>query len=300
MRETTSFGAIVPPITRDESGSGDARRPTWVGRYLDLLGLEAPPRRNSAGLATIARRHAEAVPFHNLDLQVGEPGPVRVEAALDAVLGGRGGTCFELNLALGTLLDALGYHVRLVAGRVWQADRVGIPHGHLALLVRPVGTPTWITDVGFGDRWMVAPFPDGDERVGVAGVGVGAGGEVDISVEGVRWYRLSRTPLVPADFDAAKWYFATGPDTRLNRSLVCSIATATGRVTLADRRLITLDGTERAERRLAADSEILSVYRDLFGLTLDRLPRPRRRDADGHDWFGQPSTAAHHSQAAGI
>ncbi len=49
---------------------------------------------------------------------------------------------------------------------------------------------------------------------------------------------------------------------------ICSLATATGRVSLAGMRLITTTGQERSERELADVGERRAVLRDVFGVDL--------------------------------
>lgn len=61
------------------------------------------------------------------------------------------------------------------------------------------------------------------------------------------------------------------PASHSTRSLVCSLLTPTGRITLSGASLITTEGDERHEQDLEQD-ELLAVYRDSFGVVLERLP----------------------------
>jgi N-hydroxyarylamine O-acetyltransferase len=54
-----------------------------------------------------------------------------------------------------------------------------------------------------------------------------------------------------------------------------------GRVTLSGRRLITTTQADRDEVELA-DEDLLAVYRDVFGIELDSLPRVQSAG------FGEP------------
>ncbi|MGX1671008.1 arylamine N-acetyltransferase [Streptomyces sp. NPDC055400] len=56
------------------------------------------------------------------------------------------------------------------------------------------------------------------------------------------------------------------------RSLVCSLVTDEGRLTLSGRTLKTTAGGERRSTELASDREVLDTYRDSFGIELDRVP----------------------------
>ena len=75
------------------------------------------------------------------------------------------------------------------------------------------------------------------------------------------------------DFAPTCWWQTTSPDSHFTRSLVCTLPTENGRVTLSDRRLIRTAGGRRDEHTLTTDEEVVAAYRDLFGIRLDRLPQ---------------------------
>ncbi len=79
------------------------------------------------------------------------------------------------------------------------------------------------------------------------------------------------------DFVTGAWWHSTSPESHFLRSLVCSRLTEDGgRVTLSGRRLtLTSPGGEKEERELAADEDVLEVYRERFGIGLDRVPTVR-------------------------
>ena len=92
------------------------------------------------------------------------------------------------------------------------------------------------------------------------------------------------------DFAAMCWWATwhqTSPQSHFSRSLVCSLPTETGRVTLSDRTLVrTEDGRRdepgrrdehdtRDERMLTDDADVLAAYRTYFGISLDRVPSVR-------------------------
>jgi N-hydroxyarylamine O-acetyltransferase len=53
---------------------------------------------------------------------------------------------------------------------------------------------------------------------------------------------------------------------------VCSLALLAGRVTLSDRRLIIANGGVRSEKTFTTDEDVLSAYRDNFGIVLTAPP----------------------------
>ncbi|MFF1542827.1 arylamine N-acetyltransferase [Streptomyces sp. NPDC058291] len=284
-----------------------------VEAYLQRLGIDAHSPAPGADSSSVSApgsalaptidllrelhlRHLRAVPFENLSVHLGE------EIALDerrlaakVVEAHRGGFCYELNGAFGALLAALGFEVTLLAARVYgEEGRLGIPYDHLALLVGTVDAGEWLADVGFGAhshyplQWGQSgeqPDPGGVFRIveaapyeAEAGKGVVpvAAGDRDVVLNGARVYRLETRPRVLRDFVAGAWWHSTSPESHFTRSLICSrVAEDGGRITLSGRRLKVTgpDGISRAEE--LGDEEVLTAYRERFGIGLERVPRVR-------------------------
>ncbi len=101
--------------------------------------------------------------------------------------------------------------------------------------------------------------------------------DLDVVVGGRSQYRLEVRPRVLGDFAAGAWWHSTSPASHFTQSLVCSRVTEDGgRITLSGRVLktTTADGA-REERELETDEEVLGVYREKFGVELDRVPTVR-------------------------
>ncbi|MDN3271405.1 arylamine N-acetyltransferase [Streptomyces sp. MA15] len=265
--------------------------------YLRRLGMERPVRPTTDALRELHLRHLRTVPFENLSVHLGEEIVLEEKRLLDKVVEARrGGFCYELNGAFGALLTALGYDVTLLAARVHAGGgRLGIPYDHLALRVRTEDGGDWLADVGFGSHFHLplAREERGEQRdpagvfrvaeadadaAGVRG-GHDAAGAADLDVlrDGRLVYRLETRPRVLADFTAGAWWHSTSPHSHFPRSLVCSRVTEDGgRITLSGRRLTRTapDGT-RQERGTGSDAEVLAIYRDEFGITLDAVPAVR-------------------------
>jgi N-hydroxyarylamine O-acetyltransferase len=246
-----------------------------VDGYLARIGATRPAAPSIEGLRELQRRHLAAVPFENLSIHLGEPIRLEPEALVDKVVRRRrGGFCYELNGAFAALLTELGYRVELLSAQIFGADgELGPPFDHLALRV-DLDEPL-LVDVGFG-RFSRLPLslaergpqhdPDGEFRVVDGDRGV-----LDVWCDGKRQYRLEPTPRRLRDFGPTCWYHQTSPDSPFTRKLTCTLPTPTGRITLSGNELITTDGDQRVERDVT-DAEALATYRDVFGITLDRLP----------------------------
>lgn len=245
-----------------------------VDEYLERI-VYAGPREPSVGVVrALHRAHLYAVPFENLSIRRGE-GVVLDEAALfeKIVRRRRGGFCYELNGLFSALLQALGFRVAQVAGRV-GVD--GIPFDHMALLVE-LEEPL-LADVGFGDSFLAPlrlasrdPQDGGDgRRYRIGDVEVGGlllSRERDGAWERQYAFTLETWPL--SAYAGGCRYHSTSPRSHFTQKTVVSRATETGRVTLSNRRLIVTDGGVRRETELADDAAVADALRELFGLALD-------------------------------
>jgi N-hydroxyarylamine O-acetyltransferase len=201
---------------------------------------------------------------------------------LEKIVGARrGGFCYELNGAFAALLRGLGFGVTLLQARVFgDGGRLGIPYDHLALRVETDdGTGPWLADVGFGDHshhpLLLDERDDQADPAGTFRLVEAGDGDLDVLRDGKRQFRLDTRPRELADFEAGAWYHRTSPASHFTTSLVCSLLTADGRITLSGRKLVTTVGGERHERTLETDEEVLAAYRKHFGLELDRVPEVR-------------------------
>ncbi|MER6910919.1 arylamine N-acetyltransferase [Streptomyces sp. NPDC000594] len=246
--------------------------------YLRRIGARRPLRADLAALRRLQSCHVRTVPFENLSLHLGEDIVLEERPLLAKIVDrGRGGFCYELNGAFAVLLRHLGFTVTLAEARTWDAEgRLGIPYDHLALLVSLGDGGRRLVDVGFGDN---SHHPlDLDERgeqrdaAGVFRITEAGEGALEVSRDGRPQYRLETRPREPADFRAGAWWHRTSPESPFTRSLVCSLATAEGRITLSGRRLVVTVRGERREETLPDGVPLLAAYREHFGLRLDRLP----------------------------
>jgi N-hydroxyarylamine O-acetyltransferase len=255
-----------------------------VDDYLARIGVPRPERPGLAALRGLQLAHLAAVPFENLSIHLGEPVRLDDEGLLDKIVTRRrGGFCYELNGAFALLLRDLGFQVTLHSARTWGGRRHGFPFDHMALRVRLDGVP-WLVDVGFG-RFARHPLrldtaeaqhdPEGAFAVTEHADPTQPPQPPDLDVTGPDGpeYRLDQRPYEIADFGPACWYHQTSPKSHFTRSTTCSRLSAEGRITLSGDRLIRTTAAGREERTLSAE-EALAVYRDEFGISLDRLPPP--------------------------
>ncbi|MFH8793370.1 arylamine N-acetyltransferase [Streptomyces sp. NPDC017941] len=247
--------------------------------YLRRIGVERPAAPTAQALRTLHLAHLRSVPFENLSIHLGEEVDLTEKDLLAKVVDGhRGGFCYELNGAFAALLAALGFEVTLLQARVYgDGGQPGIPYDHMALRVRTDDGGDWLADVGFGTHSHLPldlagrgeqPDPGGTFRIAPA-----PGGDLDVFKDGEPQYVVDQRPRALADFGVGAWYHRTSPKSHFTRSLVCSLVTPTGRVTLSGTKLTVTTGGERQITELATDAEVLAAYERHFGVVLDRVPR---------------------------
>jgi N-hydroxyarylamine O-acetyltransferase len=249
-----------------------------LGAYLRRMDVSRPAVLDAAALRALHRAHLCTVPFENLDIHFGRP--ISLDAGdllAKVVTARRGGFCYELNGAFALLLEALGAEVDRVAAKVYRPDRLGPLFDHLALIVRlPDGSPPWLADVGFGSHstypLLLDERAEQDDPGGRFRLADAAEGDVDVYLNGEPQYRLERRARPLADFAPTCWWQETWPESHFREGTVCSLLTEDGRISIAGRTLITTVGAERTEEKLATDEALLAAYRDLFGISLDRVP----------------------------
>src|SRR4051812_21810770 len=116
--------------------------------YFDRIGYAGPRGADLATLTALHRAHLAAVPYENIDVQLGRPVVVDPAAAYARIVGKgrRGGWCYEMNGLFGWALDQLGFNVTRMAGGVVREligqNAVG---NHLVLRVDFPEGP-WIAD----------------------------------------------------------------------------------------------------------------------------------------------------------
>jgi len=129
-----------------------------LSAYLARINLPSPPEPTLDGLKALHRAHLLAVPFENLEVQLGR----RVGTALPPIFEKiverrRGGWCYEMNGLFGWALSELGFRVTRLAGGVMRVATGEFAVGnHLVLRVDLDEGPVF-ADVGFGSG-PIAPF----------------------------------------------------------------------------------------------------------------------------------------------
>ena len=252
-----------------------------LSSYLQRIGYDGPLETNLETLRGLHRQHTLAVPFENLDVQMGVPLDTSVEAAYDKIVyRRRGGWCYEQNGLFGGMLSQLGYEVTRVAAGVMMhtkgADRFG---NHLCLIVRIPGTDQpWLVDVGYGGS-MLEPIPL------APGKHLQAPYSLEISTLADGWLRFSESVVDDSPFcfdfepkaanesllDAKCRELQESPESSFVLSLVAQRRTPTEHLSLRGRvlRRYGVDGSH--ERLLESPQQLVDTLASTFSLEAPKV-----------------------------
>jgi N-hydroxyarylamine O-acetyltransferase len=227
-------------------------RDELMQRYLERLGLAAPPAPSLEGLQDLVARHLQTIPFENIDVMAGLTPDLSTEGVLHKIVSRRrGGFCYELNEAFGALLAHLGFSVRRIEARVWSAAKrkFGPPFDHLALVVKlPEGD--FLADVGFGDNNRTPMRLPEDTVADVSGSYTLKQTSDDawlLSRQDRPLYEMTLATQTIEAFVHMYRFHQTSPESIFSKGLICTRATANGRVTISADRLTIVDGLHRTE-----------------------------------------------------
>lgn len=259
----------------------DRREPHSPGVNLDAycrrIGHEGPRTPTLATLAELQRCHVSAITFEAIDVLLGLPVDIGA-AAVDAKLidARRGGYCFEQNSLFKRALEAIGFQVEGLLGRVhWmRAPEAGTPaRSHMALRVWIEGE-AWLVDAGFGSCVPTAPLRLADplaQRLSHDTYRIvhhPLGFRLDLLI-GDGWSPVYDMPLdLPADIDyvVANWFTSTHPSALFRRDLMVARTVHDARFTLLRNQMtVRTTGGDVRKEQLSASS-LLDALHDVFQL----------------------------------
>jgi N-hydroxyarylamine O-acetyltransferase len=248
---------------------------TWTDAYLARLGYTGARTPSLDVLRALHERHLLRVPFENLDIHWKRPIVVDEAAFLRKVVEERrGGFCYELNGAFGALLRALGFEVANLSARVPKStgEGLGPPFDHMALLVTLDDGSRWLADVGFGDSFFSPLSLDTREeqtdRNGVYRFEQDGEDWRYLSQRDAGWsleYLFSLEPHALHEFAPMCDFQQYSAESGFTKKRVCTLATETGRITLADSKLIVTTGRSKEEVPVST-AEWSRVLEETFGI----------------------------------
>jgi N-hydroxyarylamine O-acetyltransferase len=216
-----------------------------------------------------------AIAFENLSPLMGENVPIDAPSLhRKMVVDGRGGYCYEQNLLLGSVLEALGFTFRHLTG--WPRWQVApgrlLPRTHLLLLVTIDGED-WLADVGFGGNTLTAPLrlaERGEQQTPHEPVRLIERDNTLVIQPRIKneWLDLVAFGLEPQNFaelEMGNWFTSTHPRSRFRNELFLARSDIGVRYGLLDNVLTTHKLNGATERRtLASAADIRDAMIDVF------------------------------------
>lgn len=248
-----------------------------LNTYLERINFRGKPKPNRTTLTALMRAHVLAVPFENLDVQLGVPVTTKPEDAyVKIVERGRGGWCFEQNGLFKWVLSEIGFEVQSLAGYVGRAESQPAHESNHLFLRVDCDEPLFV-DVGFGGS-LFEPIPLDScftEQQPYKLSIVQADGEF------FRWTEQSHgasatldftcTPVGPNFFDATSKWLQTEPVSPFVRTLTAQRRYEDRHVVLRGlvKRTINADGMN--DIVLKSSDQLVACLRDEFDLDVPEI-----------------------------
>lgn len=253
--------------------------------YFERIGYTGERAPTLTTLAAIHARHAETIPFENLDSLMRRPVLLGLESLQQKMVhNGRGGYCYEHNLLLKHVLAALGFDVTGLAARVLldvdgPADAI-TPRTHMLLRVDLDGE-THVADVGFGGMTLTGPLKlelDSEQATPHEPYRLIKADEdfvmqVRIHDDWKSLYGFDLQKQSVPDYEVRNWYVSTHPDSLFVTGLIVARAARDRRYALRNNELRVHHLNGRGERRvLTSAAEMREALARDFRLTLPDAP----------------------------
>jgi N-hydroxyarylamine O-acetyltransferase len=244
-----------------------------LSRYFTRIGYTGGAAPSLTTLRDLHRAHLLAIPYENLDIHLGVPLTLDADRMFAKLVDEhRGGWCYEMNGVFASVLQSLGFQVRLVAGTVGRARGGWRAQGNHLVLIVTLDRP-WIVDVGFGDGFLT-PLP--------LEVGTFTQGFLHyrVSRDGPRWrvdnhayggadgFDFTLTPRTLDAFATQCRELQTSPDSSFVKTTVCERFTPHGLVMLRGAMLREITARGVTSRVLKDANEFATALRERFGLDL--------------------------------
>jgi N-hydroxyarylamine O-acetyltransferase len=256
------------------------------GEYSKRIGHFGPARPDLATLTALHRAHVAAIPFENLDIQMGcgvNLDPDALQAKM--VRQRRGGYCFEQNTLFMLALQSIGFAPEPREARVRQnAGGLIRPRTHM-VLTTPCEGREWLADVGFGGDGLQEPIALDGSSTAQAGVVYRVASEGSLRVlqrhivEG--WedlYALMPGPVHAIDFEVGNWFTSTHPQSPFVLNLTAQRMVNDTRHILRNLTYSVARGSDVQVREITRQ-EVVPLLRDTFGLEVPEDARFRALDS---------------------
>ena len=255
-----------------------------LNNYLKRVGHDGANEPDLRTLAALQAAHVAAIPFEGIDPLLRCPVKLdlgSVQAKL--VDSRRGGYCFEQNALFKAALEAIGFTVTGLAGRVRWMSPPESPLGPRVHMMLKVDLPEgpYLADVGFGACLLDAPLrlqTDVDQHTAMGTYRLSrSDGLYSLAAKRAPGWRVMYVfdlqPQIAADYELGSWFTSTSPNVPFTNKLLIERLAGDRRYKLINRRfhVEARDGEIIAERAIASSEELQEVIDESFNI---KLPAP--------------------------
>jgi len=250
-----------------------------LDRYFERIGFTGKPAPDLATLTAIHAAHVSAIPFEGINPLLRRPVDLDLPSLQRKLVDSRrGGYCYEHNGVLRAALEAIGFKVSGLGGRVRWNSPPGSPLGPKTHMLLKVDLPDgpYLADAGFGACVLDAPLQlvTGLEQTTAMGTYTltEADGALLLSAKRAGgWrgmYQFDLIPQLPSDYELGNWYTSTNPAVPFPTTLVLERVTSDRRFKLVNRHLIVegRDGEQLSTRMLESAGELRQVLDETFNV----------------------------------
>ena len=250
-----------------------------IDAYFARIGWSDAVTTDRATLNAIAVHHPAAIPFENLDPYLDRPVHLEPDALVAKLIHGeRGGYCFEQNGLLRLVLEAIGFVVTPLSGRVvWNMDPETVTARTHMLLRVDLPEGAVLIDSGFGSAVPTGVLdlipdieqPTPHEPFRFVRIGEEWRAQIRIGGEWRTTYRFDLTPQQAIDYAVANWYTSTHPDSHFRHGLTLARALPGRRISLRGIEFATHLLGGASERRAIVDpEEVATIIEHDFGIRI--------------------------------
>ena len=255
-------------------------------RYLRRIKYGGPLSPTRQTLHNLHRAHLLAIPFENIDVQLGSVPSLDPERIFEKlVVRERGGWCFEMNLLFAWAIKQIGVRADLIGATVNRSKAIeGAPINHVALLVH-LEQP-YLADVGFGNGFLnPTPLREGTFNDGRF--------DFKLTSHGKYWrfynhrengasYDFTGESTDLATIAAANESLATAADSPFVQTLVCARLTDDGMTTLTNASLRRFTSQQMNEETATSQAALERILRDYFDVRIEESDALWARVDDQH------------------
>ncbi|POR54309.1 arylamine N-acetyltransferase family protein [Bosea psychrotolerans] len=250
-----------------------------LAAYLARIGYDGAVAPTRAALNALHLLHPQAIPFENLDPLSGRTPPLDLPALVaKLVQSRRGGYCFEQNTLFKAVLEAFGFKVVQMSGRVMlgKPEEAQVARTHKVLRLTCEGQDL-LCDIGLGGQVLTGPMrlvPEIEQQTPHEPYRLDRSGEIwwlraKVAGEWRLIYRFTLDETWPIDDQVANHYVATHPASHFTYSLIAARVLPKGRLALLNRRLTEHRLGEPSVIQEIADGDALrAVLAQRFGIEL--------------------------------